>query len=124
MLIAFLYLISILPESFSKQVAIDDKVSLLDIYDAGGQRDQTCTLRPYQVQNGKGFLLVYSITSRDSFEMIRGFHEYILNVKDKDTFSTIIVANKSDLESERQVENSGKYQSLCQTVIFFFYIFD
>jgi GTPase KRas len=107
------YLIFISPDSFSKQVVIDDEVALLNILDIASQEDwPVSSLLPYQVQSGEAFLLVYSITSRDSFEMIRGFHESILRVKDRDTFSTIIVANKSDLESERQVENSGRYWSV------------
>lgn len=55
------------------------------------------------MRTGEGFLLVYSITSRNSFEEISTFHQQILRVKDRDYFPIIVVANKCDLEYERQV---------------------
>lgn len=68
------------------------------------------------MQTGEGFLLVYSITSRNSFEEINTFHQQILRVKDQDSVPVIIVANKCDLEYERQVGANGtfEYSSLLQ----------
>ncbi|KAF7730293.1 Ras GTPase [Apophysomyces ossiformis] len=60
-------------------------------------------MREQYMRNGEGFLLVYSITSRVSFDELRQFHQQIQRVKDRDTFPMVLVANKSDLESERQV---------------------
>jgi len=61
------------------------------------------------MRTGEGFLLVYSITNRDSFEEINTFHQQILRVKDQDSFPVIVVANKCDLEYERQVGmNEGR----------------
>lgn len=57
------------------------------------------------MRTGEGFLLVYSITSRNSFDEITTFHQQILRVKDKDYFPVIVVANKSDLDHERQVDS-------------------
>ena len=65
------------------------------------------------MRTGEGFLLVYSITSRNSFEEISIFHQQILRVKDQDSFPVIVVANKSDLEYERQVGMNGG----CSTVV-------
>ncbi|KAF9331507.1 Ras GTPase [Podila minutissima] len=79
-------------DSYRKQCVIDDEVALLDVLDTAGQEE-----------SGEGFLLVYSITSRNSFEEISTFYQQILRVKDKDFFPIILVANKCDLESERQV---------------------
>lgn len=59
------------------------------------------------MRTGEGFLLVYSITSRNSFEEISTFYQQILRVKDMDQFPVIIVANKCDLEYERQVGMNG-----------------
>ena len=58
---------------------------------------------------GEGFLLVYSITSRNSFEEISMFHRQIQRVKNKDTFPAILVATKCDLEYEREVGSNGTY---------------
>lgn len=66
-------------------------------------------MREQYMRSGEGFLLVYSITSRDSFEEISTFHQQILRVKDQDSFPVIVVANKCDLEYERQVGmNEGR----------------
>ena len=59
------------------------------------------------MRTGEGFLLVYSITSRNSFEEISTFYQQILRVKDMDQFPVVIVANKCDLEFERQVGMNG-----------------
>jgi GTPase KRas protein len=59
------------------------------------------------MRTGEGFLLIYSITSRQSFEEIMTFQQQILRVKDKDYFPIIVVGNKCDLEKERVVSEQG-----------------
>ncbi|KAI1300407.1 Ras GTPase [Mortierella claussenii] len=89
-------------DSYRKQCVIDDEVALLDVLDTAGQEEYSA-MREQYMRTGEGFLLVYSITSRNSFEEISTFHQQILRVKDKDFFPIILVANKCDLEQERQV---------------------
>lgn len=60
-------------------------------------------MREQYMRTGEGFLLVYSIDSRQSFEEIRTFQQQILRVKDRDDFPIIIVGNKCDLEQDRVV---------------------
>ena len=64
-------------------------------------------MREQYMRTGEGFLLVYSITSRDSFEEISTFHQQIAGVKGQNSFPMIVVANKCDLEYERQVDMNG-----------------
>ena len=45
---------------------IDDEVSLLDVLDIAGQEEYSA-MREQYMRTGEGFLLVYSITSRQSF---------------------------------------------------------
>ncbi len=60
------------------------------------------------MRTGEGFLCVYSVTSRSSFDEISTFYQQILRVKDKDYYPIIIVANKCDLVNERVVsQNEG-----------------
>ena len=66
-------------------------------------------MREQYMRTGEGFLLVYSITSRQSFEEIMTFQQQILRVKDKDYFPIIVVGNKCDLEGERQVSTEGEF---------------
>lgn len=87
---------------------IDDEVALLDVLDTAGQEEYSA-MREQYMRTGEGFLLVYSITSRQSYEEIMTFQQQILRVKDKDYFPIIVVGNKCDLESERQVSTEGEY---------------
>ena len=60
------------------------------------------------MRTGEGFLLVYSITSRSSFDEISTLYQHILRVKEVDSFPVIIVGNKCDLVYERQVSVKGR----------------
>ena len=74
--------------------------------DTAGQEEYSA-MREQYMRTGEGFLLVYSITSRQSFEEITTFQQQILRVKDKDYFPMVVVGNKCDLESEREVTRQG-----------------
>ena len=89
-------------DSYRKQVTIDEETCLLDILDTAGQEEYSA-MRDQYMRSGQGFLLVYSITSRGSFDEIASFHDQICRVKDSDRVPMVIVGNKLDLESERAV---------------------
>ncbi|RMD45107.1 hypothetical protein DV735_g111, partial [Chaetothyriales sp. CBS 134920] len=89
-------------DSYRKQCLIDDEVALLDVLDTAGQEEYSA-MREQYMRTGEGFLLVYSITSRQSFDEIQTFQQQILRVKDKDYFPIILVGNKCDLEGDRVV---------------------
>ncbi|KAI4228612.1 MAG: hypothetical protein L6R36_001468 [Xanthoria steineri] len=80
-------------DSYRKQCVIDEEVALLDVLDTAGQEEYSA-MREQYMRTGEGFLLVYSITSRQSFEEIMTFQQQILRVKDRDYFPIIIVGNK------------------------------
>lgn len=60
-------------------------------------------MRDQYMRTGEGFLCVYAITSRPSFEEIHPFREQILRVKDADAVPMVLVGNKCDLDNDRQV---------------------
>lgn len=93
-------------DSYRKRCVIDTEDALLDVLDTAGQEEYSA-MREQYMRTGEGFLLVYSITSRQSFEEIMTFQQQILRVKDKDYFPIIVVGNKCDLEGERQVSKQG-----------------
>lgn len=107
-------------DSYRKQCVIDEEVALLDVLDTAGQEEYSA-MREQYMRTGEGFLLVYSITSRQSFEEIMTFQQQILRVKDKDYFPIIVVGNKCDLEGERQVSKQGglSVQTLDRAVLMF-----
>ncbi|KAK9458505.1 ras family-domain-containing protein [Lipomyces oligophaga] len=95
-------------DSYRKQCAIDNEVALLEVLDTAGQEEYSA-MREQYMRAGQGFLLVYSITSRASFQEILSFQQQILRVKDKCYFPMIVVGNKCDLETERQIsQQEGK----------------
>ncbi len=70
--------------------------------DTAGQ-EEFSAMREQYMRSGEGFLLVFSLTDRNSFEEIYKFHKQILRVKDRDEFPMMLVANKCDLEHQRVV---------------------
>ncbi len=93
-------------DSYRKQCIVDEEVALLDVLDTAGQEEYSA-MREQYMRTGEGFLLAYSITSRESFEEIRTFQQQILRVKDKDIFPMVVVGNKLDLANERKVSVEG-----------------
>jgi len=74
--------------------------------DTGGQ-DAIPELRDQWIRDGEGFLLVYSISSRESFSNIEELHRRILEVKgwidSQPVVPITIVGNKVDRTTEREV---------------------
>eukprot|EP00002_Diphylleia_rotans_P027778 TRINITY_DN557_c0_g5_i1.p1 TRINITY_DN557_c0_g5~~TRINITY_DN557_c0_g5_i1.p1 ORF type:complete len:184 (+),score=53.91 TRINITY_DN557_c0_g5_i1:57-608(+) len=89
-------------DSYRKQLDIDGEASMLEILDTAGQEELTA-MRDQYMRSGQGFVLVYSITSTSTFNEIADLRNQICRVKDSDTVPILIVGNKCDLESDRQV---------------------
>ncbi|KAI9022325.1 ras-like protein 3 [Phycomyces nitens] len=89
-------------DSYRKQCMIDEEIALLDVLDTAGQEEYSA-MREQYMRNGEGFVLVYSITSRLSFDEVNTFYQQIRRVKDRDHFPMVLVGNKCDLDGERQV---------------------
>lgn len=92
-------------DSYRKQVMIDDETALLDILDTAGQEEFN-SMQDQWMRDGKGFLLVYNITSRPTFEEVSSLYDKILRTKDSETVPIVLVGNKCDLSNERQVDTS------------------
>ncbi|KAJ1726137.1 RAS1 protein [Coemansia biformis] len=90
-------------DSYRKQCTIDSETAMLDVLDTAGQEEYSA-MREQYMRTGEGFLLVYSITSRNSFEEMPTFQQQILRVKDRDYFPMIVCGNKADLVHERDVD--------------------
>eukprot|EP01027_Heterolobosea_sp_BB2_P003188 GEZU01004839.1.p1 GENE.GEZU01004839.1~~GEZU01004839.1.p1 ORF type:complete len:220 (+),score=48.83 GEZU01004839.1:49-660(+) len=79
------------------------EICFLHILDTSGQ-EEFSALRDQYMRSGQGFLCVYSITERSTFTEIDNYRQQILRVKDVDDgVPMVIVGNKCDLESERQI---------------------
>ncbi|KAF0690829.1 Aste57867_17817 [Aphanomyces stellatus] len=89
-------------DSYRKQVEIDQRQALLDILDTAGQEEYT-TMQDEWMREGKGFLLVYSVTSQTTFDEIKTFKDKILRAKDTNRVPMVLVGNKCDLDKHREV---------------------
>lgn len=89
-------------DSYTKQCVIDDIPAKLDILDTAGQ-EEFSAMREQYMRSGEGFLLVFSVADRASFDELFKFHKQILRVKDRDEFPMLMVGNKADLEYQRVV---------------------
>lgn len=87
---------------FSKEFVVDGKSVVLKVETNVGQEGYT-TMRDLYINKGDGFVLLYKVTSKATFDEIRSFHASVLRVKEKNFFPMIIVGNDCHLERERQV---------------------
>jgi len=85
-----------------RTIELDGKTIKLQIWDTAGQeRFRTITSSYYR--GAHGIIIVYDITDRDSFDNVKQW----LNEIDRyacENVNKLLVGNKSDLESKRQVD--------------------
>ncbi|KAF9774122.1 Ras GTPase ras2 [Fusarium sp. DS 682] len=89
-------------ETLCKQCVIDDELALVYVIDTAGLEEYSA-MRDQYMTEGEGFMLVYSITSRQSFEEITAYRQQILRQKGKDYFPMVLVGNDCSQEPEREV---------------------
>lgn len=95
-------------DSYIQHTEIDGQWCILDVLDTAGQ-EEFSAMREQYMRKGDGFLLVYSVTDKQSYENVANFHTQILRVKDRETYPMILVANKVDLVHLRKVtEEQGR----------------
>ena len=89
-------------DSYRKTLEVDKELCLLDILDTAGQEEYSA-LRDQYMRSGMGFLCVFSVVERKTFEEINTFRDQILRAKDADRVPMVLVGNKCDLEKDRKV---------------------
>lgn len=80
-----------------------------EIIDTAGQ-DEFSIMNQKHLIGIHGYMLVYSIASRSSFEMITIIRDKILNATGAETLPMVVVGNKTDLDSQRQVPSEEGQQ--------------
>lgn len=61
------------------------------------------------MKTGQGFLLVFSIASKSSFEELEMLRDDIIRIKDDEDIPIVIVGNKADLEDMRAVDRAKAF---------------
>jgi Ras family protein len=91
--------------TFSKNIKYKGQEYSTEIVDTAGQDE-------YSILNSKhfigihGYMLVYSVSSLPSFEMVQVIREKILNHLGTESVPIVIVGNKSDLRPEQRQVNA------------------
>merc|ERR1719382_1264547 len=89
-------------DSYRKQVMIDSKPALLDVLDTAGQ-EEYASLQDQWIREGDGYLIVYSITNKNSLEEAGVLREKITRIRDDESFPLVLAGNKCDLNNEREL---------------------
>lgn len=88
--------------TFSKNLKIQGQEYQLELIDTAGQDEYSIVPQSYSM-NIDGFVLVYSVTSRKSFDVVSVIHEKLLDMTGKAHLPMVLVGNKTDLRMERVV---------------------
>jgi GTPase KRas protein len=95
-------------ESYRKLLQIDGNSYMVEIIHLVGM-NTSAPMRELCIREGDGFLLVYSVCSRTSFQAASKLHAQILQTKEQSANSSsvqtpiMLVGNQIDREAERQV---------------------
>ncbi len=81
---------------YRKEIEVDGVPAILEILDTAGT-EQFASMRDLYIKNGQGFIIVYSLTSKQSFQDIKLIREQIMRVKGTDRVPIVLTANKCDL---------------------------
>lgn len=88
--------------TFKKTIKVNGQEYKLEVVDTAGQDEYSILPQSYYL-NIDGYVLVYSVISRKSFEVIKIVYEKLLDMKGNIKVPVVLVGNKNDLETERDV---------------------
>ena len=66
-------------------------------------KEEFAAMREQYMRHGEGFIFVYSVTDVYSFHMLTKHLKTLERVRDFERVPVVLVGNKTDLESKRQV---------------------
>lgn len=109
-------------DSYRTSISIDGEIISLNILDTAGQ-EEYAALRDQYMRTGQGYVIVYSIISLATFIEANSFREHLYRVLDKDYtehIPIVLLGNKCDLDTERQVSKEEAEQLAREWNILFF----
>ena len=93
------YITTIGVEFKSKDITLNNKTYKIHIWDTAGQERYKSITRNFY-KHAEGIIFVYDITNKTSFSNLKN---WISNAENEADFKIIIVGNKLDMESRREV---------------------
>ena len=88
-------------DSSTKTITTERGKATLQIWDTAGQ-DKFRSISQSYIRNGDAIILVYDITSDDTFQHVTTWMDAIHNMAKQDV-PIILVGNKTDMENERRI---------------------
>ena len=88
-------------DSSTKTITTERGKATLQIWDTAGQ-DRFRSISQSYIRNGDAIILVYDITSDDTFQHVTTWMDAIHNMAKQDV-PIILVGNKTDMENERRI---------------------
>lgn len=88
--------------TFTKTVKFRSQDYFLKLIDTAGQDEYSIVPSTYSMDI-HGYILVYSITSTKSFDVVKVIYEKLLDMTGKGNMPIVLVGNKTDLHMERTV---------------------
>ena len=89
-------------DNYRKKTVVNGEACQIDILDTAGQEDYA-VIRDNYFRTGEGFLCVFSVTDRETFDAMNDLREQILRVKVDERIPIILIGNKVDLEDQRTI---------------------
>ncbi|CAH1774143.1 unnamed protein product [Owenia fusiformis] len=88
--------------TFTKNIRLRNQDYTLQLVDTAGQDEYSIVPQGY-VMNVDGYVLVYSVNSQQSFEVVQVIHDKLLDMTGKAQVPLVVVGNKTDLRMERVI---------------------
>ncbi|NWY52713.1 DIRA2 protein, partial [Chionis minor] len=93
-------------DTYRQVISCDKSICTLQITDTTGSH-QFPAMQRLSISKGHAFILVYSITSRQSLEELKPIYEQICQIKgDVESIPIMLVGNKNDENQNREVDSS------------------
>ncbi|KAB0801409.1 hypothetical protein PPYR_05763 [Photinus pyralis] len=88
--------------TFTKSTRINSQDYEIQLVDTAGQDEYSIFPSQYSI-DVHGYVLVYSITSEKSFDVIKIIYDKLLDITGKVHVPLVLVGNKTDLHMERMI---------------------
>uniref|UniRef100_A0A8C5P5Y0 DIRAS family GTPase 2 n=1 Tax=Leptobrachium leishanense TaxID=445787 RepID=A0A8C5P5Y0_9ANUR len=93
-------------DTYRQVISCDKSICTLQITDTTGSH-QFPAMQRLSISKGHAFILVYSITSRQSLEELKPIYEQICQIKgDVESIPIMLVGNKSDENQNRELDST------------------
>ncbi|KAM9329891.1 GTP-binding protein Di-Ras2 [Gastrophryne carolinensis] len=93
-------------DTYRQVISCDKSICTLQITDTTGSH-QFPAMQRLSISKGHAFILVFSVTSRQSLEELKPIYEQIVQIKgDVESIPIMLVGNKSDESQNRELESS------------------